>query len=273
MKLLHLFFALFIAGSSIPFAAAGIVFSQDFSTEDDLNAYLNASADASNTTQFTELSATENGGTWSIVDGALVLDRTEASTFTRTNVLRREDLDGGTLFSVQFSLSINKEGNYSYNGTGFLIGRNNIPYGGHDAERLNSFAIDPAPGSSYKIIGNDLVTFSLNQAYIYRIYSNFSGESETYVGPDNATHTLDGDNFSLWIGNTLVFDNRENPYAMTSGNDIHSFAVEFGKPDGAVWVFDDFVVRNDLALVPEPSTSMLWSLGLAGLAARRRRVC
>lgn len=93
------------------------------------------------------------------------------------------------------------------------------------------------------------------------------------MGPDNATHTLDGDNFSLWIGNTLVFDNRENPYAMTSGNDIHSFAVEFGKPDGAVWVFDDFVVRNDLALVPEPSTSMLWSLGLAGLAARRRRVC
>jgi hypothetical protein len=252
-------------------ASADIVFFQDFSAGGDLSDYINATADPSNSTQFTELSTSAGGGTWSIENNALVLDRTSVVDFSRTNVLRRQNLDGGTLFSVQFSLSIEKETNFSYDGTEFLTGRGDIPYGGWDGQRLNTFRISGAPSGTYQVVGNDSFTFNLNEPYIFRIYSNFSGSAETYIGPDNLTHNLGGDHFSLWIGDTLVFDNRDNNFPMNGGPDIESFAIDFGKPDGAKWVFDDFIIRNDLNLVPEPAGAVLALLGAMGLATRRRR--
>lgn len=255
--------------------SAAIIFQQDFSSSANVADYVNAGAGPENTTQFSELSTTGAGGSWSIVNGALVLDRTAVSTFSQTNVMRRSDMTASAVMSLQFDLAIVKNSTLSHDASLFYLGKDTVPYGGHDANRWTTFTVRGATSTKFNI-NNTGPQFDMNVSNTFRIYANNSAvagapQQLTYTGADGGEYTLGSDNYSLWINDVMVVNNAPNTQTGSTFQLLESFAWDWSKPDGASWRFDNFVARDDLALVPEPGATALLGMVGAGVLMRRRR--
>lgn len=259
----------------MPALASGtVIFEQDFSAGGVPGDYVGA-----NPNDFTSFTQDPDGGPWSILSEALVLDRTAVTSFSTTNQMFTQNVPSTPILSMSFSLNIDgaSTNNIIYDGKEFILGNTGVG-GGTFANRLTGFQILGAGAGLFEFSGGTS-TFNLNQTYDYYIYTNNtaaagSSQSLTYVGPDGLTHSLDDNNWSLWLGTTQVFDNVVNTYSGASVTGVEGFTMNFRKPDEAVWNFDDFVVRNDLDIVvPEPATISVILSGLAILGMTTRRRC
>lgn len=108
-------------------------------------------------------------------------------------------------------------------------------------------------GDTLDIVGQNPVVFSGDQQFTIMI--NNSGSSATYTGPTGATSSLGNDKMDVWVGNTLVFDEKA---AISPNTVINGFKFSWSKivPNGAILQFDDLTIYDEsVATLPVTFTS------------------
>ncbi|WOO41044.1 hypothetical protein [Rubellicoccus peritrichatus] len=243
-----------------------VIFEQDFSSSNVVADYI-----GTGTNQFNELVAV-SPDTLNIVDGKLVLDRTSAVFNQGLDIMNARNFTPTSILSMSYSLNVTTD-NFTHNASYLYIGANDLPFGSHAANRITQ-AEFIGQGDTYTFAGGTVTT---DVAHIFSIYENKSTiDGLTYTGPDGGSYTLDGDNYAIWVDQTVIVDNQLNTQTTSELTEVSAFAFAFDKPDNAIFTFDNFVVRNDLdiAAVPEPSfygsVAGLLALAVCGLVRRRK---
>jgi hypothetical protein len=114
---------------------------------------------------------------------------------------------------------------------------------------------------------------TINQTYTWSLFFNETGSTETFNGPDSATHTLNTGAYSMFIGTSPV---AENIAKGTDGSftDIEGivFNVARNYSGGrSSSNLDNILIRDDLALYPVPEPATMGLLAMTGLLALGRR--
>jgi len=142
-----------------------------------------------------------------------------------------------------------------------------------------SFANPGALTSSYPVTATDGLGgthtdpgLQASTTYTWSFFLNQSGIQETYQAPDGVSRTLNTDTWSMYIGDTLVADNV--PRGAQAEN-IQGLVLQLSRNyngGSSSMNLDNIVIRDDLALVPEPATAALLTLGALFLLPRRRHL-
>jgi dienelactone hydrolase len=241
-----------ITVNAAPPAGGGtVLFDQSFTSSTTLSSYINATAPTAN--QFNDISAGTNGGTWSIVNNALQLDRPATTDsgpagFTRhTNLpgspsvaLMEFDLKLGGVFNMWSPMMAMTFGDMttvgvyndvqSYpNTTASLILQGN----GNGNFRLRLTDQSPLYSPSYAIGTN------LHIAW----YLNTSGVSKTFTGPDSVSRTLLDKQAMLYVNNVAVVQ----PVGFTTSyqsRSLSDFRLYSSSTPSLTATFDNFKVTD-----------------------------
>ncbi len=231
------------------------IFVQDFNSSTNFADYFNATSPSAN--QFNDISTEQYGGSWSIVSGALNLQRADPTTIADSTqagagFMRFTDFPGAPeVLKIEFDLSVNYISTYT-DLAGMRIGdfTTQSDYSGSIPSVSTSFEMIIKGGGQdlfrFRINGTNSSTYAADGTAVHVIwYMNASGSSVNYVGPDNNTHTLDDLRNSLWIGSTLLFDNvqRSSVFGSTDLTDLYFRATTTQE---AVFQFDNFTVSDSL---------------------------
>ena len=102
-------------------------------------------------------------------------------------------------------------------------------------------------------------------------FFNATAAPLNYTAPDGTTQTLAAGAFDFWVDTTQQLDGSSNT---TNGTATPGFistfvAQTFPQQEGQTFVFDNIELQD--ITVPEPSTSMVLTLGLLGFISKRKR--
>jgi hypothetical protein len=247
------------AGSS----HAAIIFTQDFSANNTLATYINASSP--NSGQFNAISTSGAQATVGVNAGVLTFTRGSgnATTFSRTTDFSPTP----AAISYQFNLTISGNSAAQTTAAVFQVGSG---YGTANSSESNAntyarFGINLSATTGQFSIrdvsnGSSSATFSGTQSVFWVL--NNTGASINYTDPIAAASALANDRADLWLGTTKVLNGVAIETASQSMTDL-KFAFDGGS--GTIGI-DNIVITA----IPEPSTALLGAFGALALLRRRR---
>jgi hypothetical protein len=264
-----------LVAAAMPFTAgelsAGVIFEQDFSSSTNVADYVSSPADAN---EFDHIGPGDvtSSATVSITDGALQFSKPIDGT-GRAGFLRATDFAGPpTLLSISFDVSGNNvKGNFAPGAT-LQIGDYNVNQndysGGSTAQRFAGILLRTRGSNAFWVEagGNNSNSIANNTTATIEIFLNNSGSSASYTAPDLVNRILNDRAYTVFVDGVLL---AENVAADGAGGDLTNMRLLFEK-DGLVLNLDNIVIRDDLALIPEPASLALLLVG-GGLVAFRRR--
>ncbi|WOO40319.1 hypothetical protein [Rubellicoccus peritrichatus] len=227
------------------------LFTQDFNSSTTIVDYFDAVSPSAN--QLSDIGAEVNGGTWSINNGALQLVRAGLSgADAGAGFMRYEDFAGSpNVLKIEFDLAVSNTTTYSDmasmrigNYGGIWDYSNSIP---SVATAFDIAIKGGGPGFfRLRINSTNTVTYAEDGSFVHVVwYLNASGITQSYIGPDGGSHTLDDGSSSLWGGTTLLIGNEpRNPnFGSTNLTDLY-FHSTTGQP--AVFEFDNLTISDSL---------------------------
>ncbi|WOO43280.1 hypothetical protein [Rubellicoccus peritrichatus] len=240
------------------------VFSQDFESSSVLTDYIDTLSPSIG--DFEDIGADTGGGTWAISAlGKLEHVRdggTGAAGFQRVSGLGEL-----TFTRIEFELYVDGTSNFQDFGEIILGNWTSLfanSASGSNAQRTFSLTMKSrGAGKYYLRMNNDAGNFdtpdmSAGSAPIKVIwYTNMSGESKTYNGPDGFGHTLVNDSSDLWVDDVLVLDGiaRRSQYTGTSSS---AFRFRSSSSQPLTLRFDDFRVIDQSVEVVTPMPFQEW---------------
>lgn len=117
-------------------------------------------------------------------------------------------------------------------------------------------------------------TGTVGQTYTWNVFLNDSGITQSFTGPDAASHSLNDKEWTMFVGSTIVAANIPKG---TSGDSTDLQGIVFmtsrnydgGKSSTNI---DNLVVRDDFeAFVPEPTTAGIVAASAMATMLRRRK--
>lgn len=242
---------------------AAVIFSQDFSTNNTLATYINASTPTSG--QFNAIGSSGAQTTVGVNSGVLTFNRGvgNVGTFSRTTDFSPTP----TAISYQFSLTLSGNSGATTTAAVFQVGSG---FGTTNAAEVNAntyarfgINISANPGEfSIRDVtnGTSSASFSGTQSVFWVL--NNTGASINYNDPTAVSSALANDRADLWLGNTKILNGVNIQTATQSMTDL-----KFAFTDGSGIIGIDNIV---ITAIPEPSAALLGGLGLLALLRRRR---
>jgi hypothetical protein len=251
-------------------AQAGVIHSETFDTDGNIDDYTGAGKIFSETTKS---GSTADGV---ISGGVLTMNGGD------DEILSRIDLGGTkTLLSIQFDVRGDTYSATSNGAWGAYTGSFDdiTDFVGHQQNNGNRNWSTTWNTDSNVIAEDDSGTqysdtITIGTFHTWTIYLNQSGGTESFVGPDGSSHNLGTDRWSFFHDNTLVADSVAR--GTNGGYDADTlsgiiFTTEQNHSGAtSITSIDNIVIRDDLNLIPEPSILLLLGLGLAGVHFARR---
>jgi hypothetical protein len=246
-------FLLLLAGGLVGphLAAQSILFQQDFSASPSVASYVSATP---STGQFTSVNNTGANSSVSIVGGGLQMASQagpgSTTYFNRSSGFTSPGSPAALL--VQFDFEVINSGATGTNQATFFLG-SNLPDNGSVVipnsdvyARLGfNFQGGQTTFGLRNISGNqNSAPFSGRQRI--RIFTNNSGATLGYTGPNGSPQTLTNDQFDVWVGNTRVFAGLA---ALTPAQTQNQMRFIFQNNNTTIWL-DNFLITDDLNLLP-----------------------
>lgn len=240
--------------------ASNVLFAQSFSDGSNLQTYFDTSPSQN---QFSEIIAETDGGTWSIVEGALEIVRTGIdSSDDGAGFARLVDFTGPPSV-MKFSFDFGVSGS-STNGTMVTITHGDFDSvsdhnsGGASVSKFNQFTIKGQGVGLYHFpfgsakYGQSLANGDMSNIVVFL---NDSGQTQTYEGPDGNVYSIENLKSSYWLNGELILENfeRSQNYAASG---IKTFRVSVYANDLSKMRFDNFVVENTFPIVPDTTANL-----------------
>lgn len=227
------------------------IFVQDFNSSSSVANYFDVLNPSTN--QFNDISAEVDGGTWSINNGTLQIARSGlGGSNAGSGFMRYTDFPGSpSVMKIEFDVSVNNVNTYT-DLASFRTGdySSQSDYSGTTASVATTFEMIIKGGGTnlfrFRINGTNTIKYAADGSFVHVVwYMNSSGTTQTYIGPDGLSHTLDDLSSSLWCGTTLLIDNkiRFQNYLNTNLTDIY---FRCPTTQAAVIRFDNLVISDSL---------------------------
>ncbi|WOO43274.1 Ig-like domain-containing protein [Rubellicoccus peritrichatus] len=225
------------------------IFVQDFNSSSAVSSYFDITNPSAN--QFNDISAEVDGGTWSINNGALQIVRSGlGGSNAGSGFMRYTDFAGSpSVMKVEFDVSVNNIDTYT-DLASFRLGDYSYQsdYSGTTASVSTTFELIIKGGGTnlfrFRINGMNTIKYPADGSFVHVVwYMNASGTTQTYIGPDGLSHTVDHLSNSLWCGTTLLIDNRVRfqNHLNTNLTDIY---FRCPTTQSAVLQFDNLVISD-----------------------------
>lgn len=257
----HLY-GIVILCSFLPYAAHSQIFAQDFNSSTVLADYVGAPP---NNTQFDVLGASGGGVTVSINAGRLEFVRTSANAggairntdFSSTPVLMKAEFD----LEVPAATANQTTAAQLYFGDGFS---SNITAGDAGATFHTKIGINLISGGGFQIrnINGSVNSVTFNGENHVTLFSNNSGASANYSGPDGSTTGVANDKIDVWVNNTLIF-NDMNANAAGAGVGLNEFKFIFSTGTGTITL--DNILISEFSALPVTLLSFRAKAGSASV--------
>jgi hypothetical protein len=267
--------------ANLPEAQAGIIWQQDFSSTT-LAGFTSATP---NSGQVNEISASSGSDTsWAIASDDLVFT-VNATTATAQVVGFTRSTDFSpipTLVSAKIVARADSQGQFASDAVKLTFGNLGSTYNGglqgSTAGKFGEIGIayrGTASGIdrwSYRSGGTNAAASVMETTYATGyIFLNNTASAVTYTGPNNLTHTLAAQSYTVWQDTVVV---GTESTARMGAADLSNFRLRYNPPGtaGSSVSIDELVIRDDLGAfaIPEPTTLGLAAIG-AMVGLRRRR--
>ncbi|WOO40320.1 Ig-like domain-containing protein [Rubellicoccus peritrichatus] len=227
------------------------LFTQDFNSSTIVADYFDATNPSAN--QMNDISAEVNGGTWSITNGTLQLERNGGSgSDAASGFMRYTDFpDSPSVLKIEFDLTVANTTTYS-DMAGLRIGEfsSQRDYSNSMPSVLTAFdlAIKGAGNGYYRfrINSTNTTSYAEDGSFVHVVwYLNASGTTQSYIGPDGGSYTLDDGCSSLWGGTILLLGNepRNQNFGSSILTDLYFRSTT---SQSAVFQFDNITISKSL---------------------------
>jgi len=252
-----------LMGAATGFTSGAVIFSQDFSANNTLSTYINATNPHSG--QFNAIGSSGEGTVVSINAGVLTYARSGSNvgSFSRTTDFSPTP----SALIYQFDLTMSGNSSATTSAAVFQIGSG---YGTANAAETNAntyarlgINIGANAGEfSIRDITNLTTssTFSGTQSFFWVL--NNTGASISYTAPNSSVFSIANDTADLWLGTTRVWEG----VAIQTPTQVMT-DLKFAFTSGTATIGIDNMV---ITVIPEPTTALLGGFGLLALLRRRR---